>query len=70
MINPLEGQQERPVLGKGLGYIRGDEEVSLRPMPGDFMPGLPYTPGSSRMAGQKIKGIEQVDPTIFAKLFA
>jgi len=70
MINPLENQPERPVLGKGLGYIRGDEDLTMRPLPGDFMPGLPYAPGSRRMAGQRIKGIEQVDPTIFAKLFA
>lgn len=70
MINPLEGQEERPILGKGLGYLRGDEDLAIRPMPGDFEPGLLYVPGNRRMAGQKIKGIEQIDPAIFAKLFA
>lgn len=70
MINPLQQQQELPVRGAGLGFLRGDENLGIPLMPGDLPPGVPYLPGSRRFAGDRIKGIEQLDPTIFAKLFA
>lgn len=70
MINPLQGQPRPEPAGRGLGSLPGDEDLSMNYVPGDFAPGTPYAPGSMRMAGDKIKGLQQLDPTIFQKLFA
>jgi len=71
MINPFEDRQEEfPIVGRGLGYIRGDETPGIRPMPGDYEIGNQPLPGDYRMAGSKIKGMAQYDPMIFKKLFA
>lgn len=69
MINPLEGK-EFITLGRGLGRLRGDTEPGIRPMPGDFEVGERPLPGDYRMAGSRIRGLEQYDPMIFKKLFA
>ena len=69
MIDPLQ-QQEVAIRGAGLGFLPGDESLGIPMMPGDLPPRLLYSPGSRRFAGDKIKGLEQLDPTIFAKLFA
>ena len=69
MINPLE-DYSLEVGGRGLGRIRGDETLGLRALPGDYEPGNRPLPGDYRMAGSKIKGLEQYDPMIFKKLFA
>lgn len=70
MINPLDEQISPEPTGRGLGALPGDEDLSLDYVRGDYDPGTPYTPGSMRMAGDKIKGLQQLDPTIFQKLFA
>lgn len=71
MINPFEDRQEEvPILGRGLGRIRGDEAPGVRTMPGDYAVGNRPLPGDYRMAGSKIKGMAQYDPMIFKKLFA
>ena len=69
MINPLEGQNIE-TRGRGLGRVRGDDELALRPMPGDYEPGMRPLPGDYRMAGSRIKGMSQYDPMIYRKLFA
>lgn len=69
MIDPLEGR-DVAARGRGLGALAGDFEPGLRPLPGDGVPGNRPLPGDYRMAGSKIKGMQQVDPTIFDKLFA
>lgn len=69
MINPL-GEREVPVRGRGLGAKPGDYEPGLRPLPGDGAPGTRPLPGDYRMAGSRIKGLSQLDPLIFKKLFA
>lgn len=69
MIDPLEGT-EVPVRGRGLRSRSGDFEPGLRPLSGDSLPGVRPLPGDYRMAGSKIKGMQQLDPTIFDKLFA
>ena len=56
--------------GRGLGALAGDFEPGLRPLPGDREPGIRPAPGDYRMAGSRIKGLQQIDPTIFKKLFA
>lgn len=56
--------------GRGLRFLAGDYEPGVRPMPGDVEPGMRPIPGDYRMAGSRIKGIQQADPTIFKKLFA
>lgn len=71
MINPF-GDQEfvNPPRGRGLRGLKGDFEPGLAPLPGDEEPGISSGPGDFRFAGDKIKGLNQLDPTIFAKLFA
>jgi len=71
MINPF-GDEEfaNPPRGRGLRGLKGDFEPGLRPLPGDEEPGISSGPGDFRFAGDKIKGLNQLDPTIFAKLFA
>ena len=69
MINPLQGQ-DVPIRGRGLGRHTGDYEPGLRPLSGDVPPGTRPLAGDYRMAGDKIKGIQQLDPLIFKKLFA
>jgi len=69
MIDPLQGR-EVPIRGRGLGTRTGDYEPGLRPLPGDSAPGTRPLAGDYRMAGDKIKGIKQLDPLIFKKLFA
>lgn len=56
--------------GRGLRSLTGDYEPDLRPIPGDEEPGIRANPGDYRMAGSRIKGLQQADPTIFKKLFA
>jgi hypothetical protein len=67
MIRP-ELQTDKP-LGRGLSSIRGDSPLAAPGVKGDGDPGLPYTPGNQRMAGSRIKGIQQVDPTFFQTIF-
>jgi hypothetical protein len=74
MINPFineRGVEELPTGpgGKGLGRLRGDEDLRLRSLPGDVEPFISSEPGNFRFAGDKIKGLSQLDPTLFAKLF-
>lgn len=74
MINPFleEDDFELPQgpRGRGLKRLRGDErDLDLRSLPGDIQPLLGASPGEFRFAGSKIKGLAQLDPTIFAKLF-
>ena len=71
MINPF-GEQEfvNPPGGRGIRRLAGDLEPGLRRLPGDDEPDIPSAPGDFRFAGDKIKGLSQLDPTIFAKLFA
>lgn len=69
MIDPLQGREVRPQ-GRGLGARTGDYEPGLRRLPGDDSPGTRPLPGDYRMAGSKIKGMQQLDPLIFKKLFA
>lgn len=69
MIDPLQGRDMAP-RGRGLGARTGDYEPGLRPLPGDGTPGTRPLPGDYRMAGSKIKGLQQIDPLIFEKLFA
>ena len=68
MIDLLQGR-EITAQGRGLGARRGDYEPGLRPLPGDGTPGTRALPGDYRMAGSRIKGIQQLDPLIFKKLF-
>jgi hypothetical protein len=56
--------------GRGLGALPGDFEPGLRPLLGDGEPGIRPAPGDYRMAGSRIKGLQQIDPTVFEKLFA
>jgi len=74
MINPFlneRGEEELPTgsRGSGLRRIRGDEDLRLPSLPGDVDPFISSEPGDFRFAGDKIKGLSQLDPTIFAKLF-
>lgn len=71
MINPLANNNVRlPSMGRGLRYLQGDTEPGLRRLPGDGEPGVTVAPGDyRRMAGSRLKGLAQLDPTIFAKLF-
>ncbi len=69
MIDPLQGR-EVAARGRGLGARTGDYEPGLRALPGDGAPGTRPLPGDYRMAGSKIKGMQQYDPLIFKKLFA
>jgi len=73
VINPFELNiatvPDEPA-GRGLGALRGSSEPGLRGLPGDAPPGERPLPGSRRFAGDRIKGLGQLDPTIFAKLFA
>ena len=69
MINPDDRFLPDP-RGRGLGAMPGDFEPGLRSLPGDVEPGVRPLPGDIRFAGSRIKGLEQVDPTIYAKLFA
>ena len=70
MINPLEFADIPDVpRGRGLGYQQGDYAPAMRPLPGGLEPGTGLMPGDVRLAGSKIKGLAQYDPTIFAKLF-
>lgn len=69
MIDPLQGR-EVVARGRGLGARTGDYEPGLRALPGDGAPGTRPLPGDYRMAGSKIKGMQQYDPLIFKKLFA
>ena len=69
MIDPLQGR-EVVARGRGLGARTGDYEPGLRALPGDGAPGTRPLPGDYRIAGSKIKGMEQYDPLIFKKLFA
>lgn len=71
MINPFEQEEfANPPRGRGLRRLAGDFEPGLRELPGDREPGISRSPGDVRFAGDKIKGLNQLDPTIFAKLFA
>ena len=56
-------------LGRGLSSLKGDTPPPLPATLGDSDPGLPYLPGNMRMAGSKIKGIMQIDPTFIKKHF-
>ena len=69
MIDPLQGR-EVVARGRGLGARTGDYEPGLRALSGDGAPGTRPLPGDYRMAGSKIKGMQQYDPLIFKKLFA
>jgi len=69
MIDPLQGR-EVVARGRGLGARTGDYEPGLRALPGDGAPGTRPLPGDYRMAGSRIKGMQQYDPLIFKKLFA
>lgn len=74
MINPFFEETEENLTpvgrGRGIRRLRGDErDLDLRSLPGDIQPLLGEAPGEFRFAGSKIKGLSQLDPTIFAKLF-
>jgi hypothetical protein len=74
MINPFineRGVEELPQgpRGKGLRRLRGDEDLRLRSLPGDIEPFIGASPSEFRPAGSKIKGLAQLDPTLYAKLF-
>ena len=73
MINPLTEEQDfnfsSEGRGRGIRRLRGDEDLRLRSLPGDIEPFIGAAPGEFRFAGSKIKGLSQLDPTIFAKLF-
>lgn len=68
MINPLENQEISP-LERGIAFLPGDFVPGIRGMPGDYPVGQRPLPGDYRFAGSKIKGLQQIDPTIFEKLF-
>ena len=71
MINPFGNEEfANPPRGRGLGGLKGDFKPGLRALPGDEEPRISSSPGDFRFAGDKIKGLNQLDPTIFAKLFA
>jgi len=76
MLNPIRDQNIRP-RGRGLGRLRGDSVPGVRPMAGDAPVGSGPLPGDARpsgrrgrMAGSRIRGLAQNDPTIYARLFA
>lgn len=69
MIDPL-GNRDIAPRGRGLKAKPGDYEPGIRPLPGDGTVGTAPLPGDYRMAGSRIKGIQQLDPLIFKKLFA
>lgn len=76
MLNPIRDQNVRP-RGRGLRRIRGDEQPGIRPVRGDEPVGTGPMPGDTRpsrrhgrMAGSRIRGLAQNDPTIYARLFA
>lgn len=73
MIDPFFGEDDSSFSsegrGRGIRRLRGDEDLRLRPVPGDIEPLLGSAPGEFRFAKDKIKGLAQLDPTIFAKLF-
>lgn len=71
MINPFqEIDIELKPTGRGIRSLPGDREPGLPDLPGDFEPGIRPAPGDyRRMAGSRLKGLSQLDPTIFAKLF-
>jgi hypothetical protein len=76
MLNPIRDQNIRP-RGRGLGRLRGDDVPGVRSMPGDAPVGSGPLPGDARpsrrrgrMAGSRIRGLAQNDPTIYARLFA
>lgn len=73
MINPLTEEEDLNFSsegrGRGIRRLPGDEDLRLRSLPGDIEPFVGAAPGEFRFAGSKIKGLSQLDPTIFAKLF-
>lgn len=73
MINPLTEEENSNFSsegrGRGIRRLRGDEDLSLPSLPGDIEPLISSAPGDFRFAGSKIKGLAQLDPTIFSKLF-
>lgn len=73
MINPFKDPDDEDKIvtgGRGIRRLAGDTVPGIKGAPGDSPLGEKPLPGDYRMAGSKIKGMAQYDPTIYKKLFA